>query len=81
MVEPQPPDLYDFGIFGRVPGSQNQLLLSLETPGHLNKSMERLELVFLNTIFMDLLMLEPQHVVVVGKDRHRQIPKICLMKS
>ena len=31
------PHLYDFGIFGRVPEPQNQLYLSLETPGHLNQ--------------------------------------------
>ena len=37
MGEPKNPTFYDFGISGRVPGSQNQLFLSLETPGYLNK--------------------------------------------
>ena len=37
MREPNTPHLYEFGICGRVPGSQNQLVLSLETPGHLKK--------------------------------------------
>ena len=37
MGEPQTPHFYDFGTFERVLSSQNQLCLSLETPGHLNK--------------------------------------------
>ena len=31
------PHFYDFGIFEPKPKPQNQLFLSLETPGHLNK--------------------------------------------
>ena len=38
MGEPKTPHFYNFGISERVPGSQNQYYLSLETPGHLNKS-------------------------------------------
>ena len=38
MGEPSHPHFYDLGIFERVPGSQNQLVLSLETPGDLTKS-------------------------------------------
>ena len=34
MGEPESPSFYDFRIFGRVPGSQNQYHLSLETPGY-----------------------------------------------
>ncbi len=37
MGEPKNPHFYDAGISGRVPEPQNQLLLSLETPGYLNK--------------------------------------------
>ena len=37
MGEAQTPHFYDFGIFEPVTKPQNQLCLSLETPGHLNK--------------------------------------------
>ena len=43
MGEPETPHFYDFGISGRVPGSQNQLFLFLETPGYLTKSRKPLE--------------------------------------
>ena len=33
MGEAKNLQFYDFGILGRVPGSQNQYDLSLETPG------------------------------------------------
>ena len=38
MGETQTPHFFAFGIFGRVPEPQNQYDLSLEKPGHLNKS-------------------------------------------
>ena len=41
MGEPETPHVYDVGIFERVPGSRNQLFLSLETPGYL-KNQEKL---------------------------------------
>ena len=34
MGEPQTPHFYDFGIFESVAKPQNQLFVSLETPGH-----------------------------------------------
>ena len=37
MGEPQTPHFDDFGIFGRVTKPQNQLSLSLETPGDLKR--------------------------------------------
>ena len=37
MGEPRNPHFYDFGTFERVPEPHNQLFLSLETPGYLNK--------------------------------------------
>ena len=38
MGETGNPHFYDFGISGRVPGSQIQLILSSETPGYLKQS-------------------------------------------
>ena len=38
MGEPETPHFYDFGICGRVQTPQHQLFLSLQTPGHLNKT-------------------------------------------
>ena len=38
MGGPQTPHFFDFGTWGRVPEPQNHYYLSLETPGHLNKS-------------------------------------------
>ena len=38
MGETENPHFYDFEIFGRVSEPQNQLFLSLETPGYLNWS-------------------------------------------
>ena len=40
MGGPQTPHFHDFGALGRVPGSLNQLFLSLETPGYLKKIKE-----------------------------------------
>ena len=37
MGETKTPHFYDFGIFEPVTEPQNQLFLSLETPGHLQK--------------------------------------------
>ena len=37
MGEPNNSHFYDFGIFEPVITPQNQLFVSLETPGHLNK--------------------------------------------
>ena len=38
MGEAQTPHFYDFGIFEPVTKPQNQLFLSLQTPGHLKES-------------------------------------------
>ena len=37
MGQAQTPHFYDFGIFEPVTEPQNQLFLSLETPGYLKK--------------------------------------------
>ena len=50
MGEPQTPHFYDFGILGRVPEPQNQLFLSLETPGHL-KQIKKIPLNNLKTYY------------------------------
>ena len=55
MGEPQTPHFYDFGIFGRVPGYQNQLCLSLEAPGHLKKP-RKVTGTFQNNTFVNLKM-------------------------
>ena len=41
MRESTNPHFYDFGTFGRVSGSPNQLSLSSETPGYLQKNPEK----------------------------------------
>ena len=41
MGEPKTTYFYDFGIFEPVTKPQNQLSLSLETPGHLTKKQEK----------------------------------------
>ena len=46
MEEPKTPYFYDFWIWGRVPGFQNQLCLSLETPGYLTKSKNESQIIF-----------------------------------
>ena len=43
MGETKNPNFFDFGIYGSVPEPQNQLFLTLETPGHLDKSRKNLE--------------------------------------
>ena len=41
MGKQKTPHVHDFGIFCRVHDSENQLLLSLETPGYLNQSKKK----------------------------------------
>ena len=38
MEEPKNHNVYDFGIFGRVPSLKTNIILSFEKPGYLNKS-------------------------------------------
>ena len=44
LGEPQTPYFYDLRIWGRVPGSQNQIFLSLETPEYQLKHQEKQEI-------------------------------------
>ena len=71
MGEPQNPHFYDFGIFERVRGSQHQLCLSLETPGHLTKNQEILER-FEDIIFISKLWKPNQHLYNVRKGGRRK---------
>ena len=41
MGESKNPHFYDFGTFGRVPETQNQLCLSLATPGPLKNNQDK----------------------------------------
>ena len=51
MGELQTPSVHDVGIFERVPKPQNQLLVSLETPGHLKQSRTLPDTLSKNIIF------------------------------
>ena len=57
MGEPKNHRFYDFGIFGRVPEPQNQLCLSLETPGYL-KSFKKNPTHFEYISFINIKTLE-----------------------
>ena len=82
MGETKTPPFYDFWIWGRVPEPQNQLFLSLETPGHLQKIKKNHWNLFQRIVFINLLNLsEIQFVDDIRKDGHRIIPKIRLIKS
>ena len=70
MGEPTTPHFYDFGTLGRVPGSQNQLFLSVET-GYLNKS-KNSQIISKFLIFIDLKILELQIVVNFRKKNRHQ---------
>ena len=79
MGETKTPNFYDFGIFERVPKPQNQLFLSLETPGHLKNQENSLEH-FFKILFVCISKFGKIHNFdIVGKDGHRQIPKIRLI--
>ena len=70
--ESQTPNFYDFGISGRVPETQNQYNLSLETPGRLKK-IKIIPGSFLNYIILvNLKMLEIDVFVDVGKNGRRK---------
>ena len=70
--------IHDFWIFEPVTKPQNQLCLSLETPGHLNKIKK-------NQTFLkhgiNLKIWEIQNLENVRKDGRRQMMKIRSIKS
>ena len=78
---PKTKHVHDLGIVGRVHDSQNQLILSLETP-NISKSFKKIPNAFRNNIrFENLKIAELQKIVNVGKDGHRQISTIRLISS
>ena len=54
MAEPKNPHFYDFGAFERALAFQDQLFLSLETPGHLKQIKEKPWNIFKTIIFINL---------------------------
>ena len=80
MGEPQTPHFHDFRISGRVPGSQNQLFISLETPGYL-KQIKKIPGIFSKILFSKSQMCG--HLSLFddfGKGGQRNIPKFRLIK-
>ena len=74
MGETKTPHIYDFRIFEPVTKPQNQLILSLETPGHRTKKQATIPTYFLkHFIFRNLVILETHHFVIFRKDGHRQM--------
>ena len=51
MGEPENPNFYDFGISERVPETQDQLLLSLETPESSKESKNKPKIIFREDYF------------------------------
>ena len=58
MGEPNNPQFYDFGIFGRVPEPQNQYYLPFETAGYLKEIMKTSKPLFENIMFVNPKMSE-----------------------
>ena len=80
MGETKTPHFYDFGILGRVPGSQNQLF-SFEAPGHRNK-IKQIPGTFLKHInLININVLAIRIFDNFRKGGHRQITMIRLIRS
>ena len=77
MGESKNRHFYDFEIWGRVPEPQNQLFLSLGTPGDLKKSRTN------PGTFFSCMNIKTSEIVFVdfGKDGRRKIPTIRLIRS
>ena len=71
MGEPKNSHSYDFGISGRDPEPQNQLCLSLETPGYLKQVQENPWNILNNIVLISLKCCEIQNVDNFGKDGRR----------
>ena len=74
--EPQTPHFYDFGILERVPGAQNQLFLSFETPGYLNKFKKNPWNILRDTFLSIPLFWKPNMLTIFREGGHRQMMKI-----
>ena len=81
MGEPKNPHFYDFGIFERVPGSQNQLSLSLEPRRNFKQIKKAPGAVSKDITFINIKNVGHQVFVDLGKDRRRQILPIRLINS
>ena len=79
MGETKTPQLYDFGIFEPVTKPQNQLFLSLGTPGHLNKIKKHPWNIFEKYYLINVIFLETEYFYIFGKDGHRTLMKIRLI--
>ena len=81
MGETKTPHFYDFGIFEPVTNPQNQLFLSLETPGDLKEIKGNPWDVFLKYEFYESWNFENSLFDNFGKDGHRQMMKDRVNKS
>ena len=81
MGEPQTPLFYDFGIFGHVPRAPKPFILSLETPGSLNKIKKKSLGHSKHIIFGNLKIAEIRNSDKFRKEWHRQMMKIRPIKS
>ena len=80
MGEPENPHFYDLGTFGSVPERQNQLYLSLETPGQL-KQIKNIPGIISKPIFLQISKMKLGNSENVRNDARRQIPPSRLIKS
>ena len=77
MGETETPDFYDFGIFGRVPEPQNQLLFIFGDIMIPKQNIKKILVTCFNdVIFINLKMLEIQHFDNFRKNGRRHIPTI-----
>ena len=81
MGEPQTSHFYDFGIVGRVPGSQSQLFFIFGDTQTPKFKQEKPWNVFKTYAFRSLQSLGIHNFVDFGKEGHRTIPKIRLINS
>ena len=69
MGEAQTPHFYDFGVSEPVTKPQNQLFVSLETPGHLSKNQEKSWNILTNVMFINLIVGKPHILTKLEKTR------------
>ena len=76
MGETKTPHFYDFGIFEPVTKPQNQLFLSLETPGHLKQFRQIPKHVTNKYMLANLKHFKVPYFDILRKDGHRKMMKI-----
>ena len=67
MGDTENPHFYDFGFLGTCPDPQNQLCLSLETPGHLQKKTRRTPGIFSKNINSINNKISETHVLSISE--------------